>query len=163
LFAILLWSAAGVLTGFVPAGAIGLMIACRVALGIGEAVNWPCAVGGTGRILPREGRGGGNGSFRSGASVRGGATTPLVARVVHRSTGEGWRALFVTVGAVGLVWAVLWVINTRGERAAEIDRLPTDDAASPGSDAGGSDGRTPFVSVFSMRLFWICLATGVCV
>src|SRR4051812_28399029 len=55
--AILLWSVAGVLTGFVPAGAIGMMVACRVLLGVGEAFNWPCAVACTRRIIPRESRG----------------------------------------------------------------------------------------------------------
>jgi ACS family hexuronate transporter-like MFS transporter len=154
LFAILLWSVAGVLTGFVPAGAIGLMIACRVALGIGEAFNWPCAVACTRRIIPRESRGLANGIFHSGASIGAVATPLLVLLFVNPNTGEGWRTLFLVVGAVGLVWAVLWVVNTRGERAAEIDALPPDE---PGA------GPSSFVSVFSMRVFWLCLTTGVCV
>jgi len=176
--AILLWSAAGVLTGFVPAGAVGLMVACRVALGVGEAFNWPCAVACTRRIIPRESRGLANGIFHSGASIGAVATPLLVLAFVNPDTGDGWRALFVTVGGVGLVWAVLWVTNTRGGRAAEIDRLPTDDPASPGSDAGGFGAtpgagvtpgitagarRTPFAAVFNMPAFWLCLTTGVCV
>jgi ACS family hexuronate transporter-like MFS transporter len=166
--AILLWSVAGVLTGFVPAGAVGLMIACRVALGIGEAFNWPCAVACTRRIIPRESRGLANGIFHSGASIGAVATPLLVLLFVNPSTGEGWRTLFVVVGAVGLVWALLWAVNTRGERATEIDAVP-DARASPGSDAGGYASETagarpvPFTSVFSMRTFWLCLTTGVCV
>jgi ACS family hexuronate transporter-like MFS transporter len=52
--AILVWSAAGVATGFVPAGAVGLLMACRVTLGVGEAFNWPCAVAAVRRLIPRE-------------------------------------------------------------------------------------------------------------
>jgi ACS family hexuronate transporter-like MFS transporter len=152
--AMLVWSAAGVLTGFVPAGAIGLMIACRVMLGVGEAFNWPCAVACTRRIIPRESRGLANGIFHSGASIGAVATPLLVLLFVNRQTGEGWRALFVVVGAVGLVWAVLWAVSTRGERGREIDAVPPDE---PGA------GPVRFSSVFTMRTFWLCLTTGLCV
>src|SRR5439155_25826413 len=103
--AMLLWSAAGVLTGFVPAGAVGLMIACRVALGVGEAFNWPCAVACTRRIIPRESRGLANGVFHSGASIGAVATPLLVLAFVDPTTGEGWRAPFVTGGGGRVVGA----------------------------------------------------------
>jgi sugar phosphate permease len=54
---------------------------------------------------------------------------------------------------------VLWVWNTRGERAAEIDALPAS-SASPERERGEKDS---FLAVFGRKLFWICLATGVCV
>ncbi len=60
----------------------------------------------------------------------------------------------MAVGAVGVVWAVLWMMTTRGERAVEIDANTTD--ANPGDPL-------PFVAVFGLRMFWVCLATGVCV
>ena len=51
--AIIVWSVAGVMTGFAPAGAIAFLMMCRVVLGFGEAFNWPCAVATIRRIIPR--------------------------------------------------------------------------------------------------------------
>jgi ACS family hexuronate transporter-like MFS transporter len=150
--AILVWSGAGVLTGVVPAGAVGALIACRVVLGVGEAFNWPCAVACVRRVIPRESRGLANGIFHSGASIGAVATPFLVLLLVNTTTGEGWRTLFVVVGLVGAVWAAAWLAATRGPRAAEIDATDP-----PGGAA------TPFVSVFGLRVFWVCLTTGVCV
>lgn len=155
--AIVVWSAAGVLTGFVPAGAIGMLIACRIMLGIGEAFNWPCAVACVRRVIPRESRGLANGIFHSGASI-GAVATPLLALLmVDTTTGEGWRGMFVVVGVLGFVWAIAWLYITRGERAAAIDAAPQPD---PGLE---SENSLPFLAVFSMPKFWICLATGISV
>ena len=95
----------------------------------------------------------------------------LVLLLVEPDTGQGWRQLFVIVGGVGAAWALLWAWNTRGERGREIDTTP--DMASPGREPGESSGelpgltpgarQQPFVAVFGMPLFWICLGTGVCV
>ncbi|HEX4606771.1 MAG TPA: MFS transporter, partial [Urbifossiella sp.] len=226
--AIVVWSGAGVLTGFVPAGAVGALIACRVVLGVGEAFNWPCAVACVRRVIPRESRGLANGIFHSGASIGAVATPFLVLLAVNRETGDGWRVLFVAVGAVGAGWAVLWMLATRGDRAAAIDSVaaaptcssagtarqeethlehpsppgggvatsahpgaPTSQPNPPGPPPslrgkGGDEPRnllapvsantaspegTPrehpgsltFGAVFGLRMFWVCLTTGVCV
>jgi len=189
--AIVVWSVAGVLTGFVPAGAVGMLIVCRVALGVGEAFNWPCAVACVRRVIPRESRGLANGLFHSGASIGAMATPFLVLLFVDPETGAGWRALFVTVGGVGAGWAVLWVVCTRGERGREIDAPATADEPNPptpfpqregeagearraegsssgpppflGEGLGERLSSLPFAAVFGMRLFWVCLGTGVCV
>lgn len=156
--AILIWSAAGILTGLVPAGAVGALIACRVALGVGEAFNWPCAVACIRRVIPRESRGLANGIFHSGASIGAMMTPLLVLGFVNTETGSGWRNLFVLVGGIGAVWAILWMVFTRGERAVAIDAIPQ---ADPG--VGEEHATASFLAVFTMPLFWICLGTGVCV
>lgn len=156
--AILIWSAAGVLTGFVPAGAVAALMACRIALGVGEAFNWPCAVACIRRVIPRESRGLANGIFHSGASIGAMMTPLLVLAFVNTETGSGWRSLFVLVGGIGALWAILWLWFTRGERAVEIDSPPKLD---PGVVETGPP--VGFTAVLGMPLFWICLATGVCV
>ncbi|MFO0849665.1 MAG: MFS transporter [Gemmataceae bacterium] len=158
LFAILLWSAAGVATGFVPAGAVGLLIACRVALGVGEAFNWPCAVACVRRVIPRESRGLANGIFHSGASIGAMATPFLVLLLVDPDTGAGWRSLFVLVGAAGGVWAVLWWANTGGKHERVIDAPPVADPGVAERDVPGG-----FLGVLRLPVFWVCLLTGVCV
>lgn len=157
--AVLIWSAAGVFTGFVPAGAIGMLMACRIGLGIGEAFNWPCAVACIRRIIPRDSRGLANGIFHSGASIGAVATPFVVLALVDTTTGAGWRTVFLVVGTVGFLWAALWMASTGGSRATEIDGEPKPD---PGTET--PIGPPPSIwAVFGTKLFWICLTTGVCV
>ena len=155
--AIVVWSAAGVATGFVPAGAVGLLVAGRVLLGVGEAFNWPCAVAGVRRLIPRESRGLANGVFHSGASLGALAMPFLVLLLVDTTTGAGWRELFVAVGGLGFVWVAAWLGFTRGARAAAIDGPPSQDGDAP-------DGPGPTLGqVFATRTFWVALVTLVCV
>lgn len=146
-FAVLVWSAACALTGAVPAEAFTGLILCRVGLGLGEAFNWPCAVACVRRTIPRESRGLANGIFHGGASV-GAVLTPFLVLGLVDTSGAGWRSVFVLVGALGGVWAVAWLLLTRGERGAVID--------SPSADA--SEGpREPLLGVLVGPLFWVCL------
>ncbi len=155
--AIVVWSLAGLLTGFVPAGAVAALMALRVVLGLGEAFNWPCAVACIRRMIPRESRSVANGFFHSGASLGAIATPFLVLLFVDTSTGEGWRTVFISVGAVGVLWAILWMVQTRGERGRIIDAPPT---ADPGYEA---EPARSFAHVLGLHPFWICLGTGICV
>lgn len=154
--AIVVWSAAGAATGLVAA--LPALIACRVVLGMGEAFNWPCAVAGVRRVIPRESRGLANGLFHGGASIGALITPVLVLALVDTSggptAGAGWRTVFVVVGAAGLVWAAVWLLATGGDRAAVIDTPPAEADAGPGPTLLG---------VLAGPLFWICLvsATGV--
>ena len=152
--AIVVWSAAGVATGFVPAGAVALLMLCRVVLGVGEAFNWPCAVAAVRRLVPRESRGLANGIFHSGASLGALAMPFVVLLLVDPATGAGWRELFVAVGVLGFVWVGAWLGFTRGDRATVID-TPTD-------DVGTGPGPT-LLEVFARPTFWIALVTLVSV
>lgn len=156
--ALLLWSAAGFATGF--ASAFESLLWCRVLLGIGEAFNWPCAVTTVRRVVPRESRSLANGVFHSGATA-GAVLTPLLAVALIAEGGAGWRNLFLVVGSLGIVWAVLWVWGTWGERGAAIDRPPVPDPAGAGGSA--ADAERSLASVFTLRTFWLALAAGCCV
>jgi sugar phosphate permease len=100
------------------------------------------------------------------------ATPFLVLLFVDPETGQGWRMLFIGVGGVGAAWALLWMLNTRGDRGREIDAPPTADepaaTSQPGGDPDVPDAppvtpppTTPFLAVFGISLFWICLGTGI--
>ena len=145
--ALMIWSVAGCATGFV--GTSLQLKLCRVVLGAGEAFNWPVAVGTVRRIMPRESQSFANGIFNSGMTIGAVLTPMLVLLMVDKTTGEGWRSLFKIVGALGSLWVVFWLLNTRGVRAAEM--TPT----------GTSTAPTAFVSVFKLRTFWITMAVGI--
>jgi ACS family hexuronate transporter-like MFS transporter len=155
-FALMLWSAAGFFTGM--ATTVVTLALCRIALGIGEAFNWPCALGIVRRLIPLQSRSFANGIFHSGASA-GAVLTPLLALAIVGPNGENWRLLFMLVGAMGLVWAVLWLWIVRGEKAQAISQ-PS--AVAARSEESESDPVT-FAQVMCLRTFWIALAVSLTV
>jgi ACS family hexuronate transporter-like MFS transporter len=152
--ALLLWSAAGFATGL--AQGIEMLMLCRLVLGIGEAFNWPAAVAIVRRLVPLESRGLANGIFHSGASA-GAILTPLLVLVLVGNRAENWRLLFLVVGALGLVWVVLWLSIVRGPRAEIVSYPPPEPTENPFGVAPS------FRSIFQQRQFWITLAVGVTV
>ena len=98
--ALLVWSVAGFATGFVET--LFQLQVCRAILGAGESFNWPVAVGIVRRIIPRESQGFANGVFNSGMTL-GAVVTPILVLLFVGPQGEGWRNLFLGVGAVGSV------------------------------------------------------------
>jgi MFS transporter, ACS family, hexuronate transporter len=103
-----LWSSAGMMTAFAPT--LPALLACRVALGAGEAFNWPCALKVTEQLLDPRDRPLANGLFNSGTAV-GAMLAPLIvtALVLH----YGWRAPFVAAGLLGFFWVIAWQRSTR--------------------------------------------------
>jgi len=97
------WSLAAMASAISPT--LGVLIAMRILLGMGESFNWPCALKMTSRILPPADRSLGNGIFNSGAAV-GAVITPFV--VPALAAQFGWRTAFLTLGALGFVWIAVW-------------------------------------------------------
>jgi MFS transporter, ACS family, aldohexuronate transporter len=151
--ALLVWSAAGFVTGL--ARTVEMLLLCRIVLGLGEAFNWPCAITAIQRTMPREQRSLANGIFHSGASI-GAIVTPLLVMVMVGPGGAGWQTVFLVVGAGGFAWAALWFGALRGERAAAVDR--------PGGAAvTAAAPRGSFWRLFALRTMWITLAVGITV
>lgn len=102
---LLLWSAAGFATGLVKSYE-GLLL-CRTFLGLFEAGHWPCAVKVTQRLLEPKDRSMGNSVLQSGTSV-GAILAPLVMSLLLTEEISSWRPAFMIVGAIGLLWIILW-------------------------------------------------------
>ena len=102
-----LWSLAQGLTGFV--GSVGMLIGCRILLGIGEAIY---LVGGTKVVslfFPLSDRGLPCGLFDAGTRtglVLEGLTIGWLLQTF------GWRTTFAIVGFAALVWLVPWFLAT---------------------------------------------------
>jgi ACS family hexuronate transporter-like MFS transporter len=140
-----LWALSGLLTGL--AATIGMLTGFRLLLGIGEAFNWPCALKVTNGLLPPQDRALANGIFNAGAP--GGALlAPLIVTVI--TIHFSWRAAFVTTGAVGSVWVVLWVWYTRGERS----RLK-------GSCFSPGEMFRTMLRILRMRGFWMLAVSAI--
>ncbi|MBY0522686.1 MAG: MFS transporter [Gemmataceae bacterium] len=156
--ALLVWSAAGLFTGL--AQTVAILMACRVLLGLGEAFNWTCAVGIVRRIIPLESRSLANGIFHGGASI-GAVLTPLLVLAVVGPGGENWRLVYQLIGALGLLWVVLWFWCIRGPNAELISRPTVDPIAAGTEQPGESSGS--FRHVLMLRTFWITMAVSITV
>jgi ACS family hexuronate transporter-like MFS transporter len=152
---VFVWSVAGALTGLTTN--FGQLFGCRLLLGVGEAANWPAALRTVARILPPEKRSLANGIFNSGASVGAVITPPLV---VYLSLRESWRAAFVAIGTLGIIWVVVWLVLTR--------RVPALDRESPGVEAPVfqdneiDDSLATWPEIVSSPRFWGLVIASVC-
>ncbi|MBP1164235.1 ACS family hexuronate transporter-like MFS transporter [Chryseobacterium sp. PvR013] len=100
---LIVWSLASIGHGFVKS-TIGFIIA-RSTLGISEAGNFPAAIKSVAEWFPKKERALATGIFNSGATV-GAILAPLLVPFILGY--YGWRQTFVWIGALGMVWIVLW-------------------------------------------------------
>jgi sugar phosphate permease len=110
---VLWWSAFTMLT----AAATGYLslVAIRFLFGAGEAGALPSASNCVARWFPLSERGQANGVLLFGTRVGGMVAVPLVLQIITR---WGWRASFVIVGTIGIVWAAAWYSWYRDSPAA---------------------------------------------
>ncbi|HET7219930.1 MAG TPA: MFS transporter [Vicinamibacterales bacterium] len=87
------------------ASVAGFIIA-RLALGFGEAGNFPAAIKVTAEWFPRRERALATGLFNSGTNI-GALLTPLV--VPYITLHWGWYWAFVVTGALGFLWLLFWI------------------------------------------------------
>ena len=98
------WSLAAMLHGFVRGKwSLG---GARFLLGLGEPGNWPAAAKATAEWFPAGQRALVIGIFNAGSSLGSALAPPVVA---YLTLAYGWRAGFVFIGSVGLVWMVAWL------------------------------------------------------
>jgi ACS family hexuronate transporter-like MFS transporter len=146
------WSAAGFLTGY--ATEVWFLFACRIALGLFEAGNWPCGIKTTRQVLRPAERSLGNSLFQSGTAL-GAILTPLVILAYYQYTPsdhpDAWRAPFRVIGLLGLVLVALWFLTLKPTHLE-------------GPSGTGRDLRAEsYFAIFRDVRFWILvvLVTGV--
>ncbi len=100
-----IWSIATALHAFAK-GVLTFSI-FRAILGVAEAGNWPGAAKGNAEWFPTKERALAQGIFNSGAAIGGIISIPLIAFL---SVYFSWKAIFVIVGLVGLLWLIPWLI-----------------------------------------------------
>jgi MFS family permease len=120
----LMWSLATAAVGLVSG--LPSLLVTRLLLGIGESVAYPASS----RILvhhfPEEKRGFANALVDAGAKLGPGVSTLAGGFLVN---AYGWRAMFVSVGIVSLLWLLPWMIVTRRNLPASTQHQP--DEAGP--------------------------------
>ena len=122
---VLWWSLFTAFTGM--AGGLASLLVIRFMFGIGEAGSSPCSTGVISRWFKPHEVGKAQG-YVWAASRMGGALTPFV--VIPVMVSVGWRAAFYLLGALGIVWAVVWWLCYRDRMPAESKPLAGDTLSS---------------------------------
>ena len=143
---VLWWSAFTAFTGL--AGGLMSLLAIRFMFGIGEAGSSPCSTGVISRWFEKGEVGKAQG-YVWAASRMGGALTPFV--VIPVMVTVGWRAAFYLLGALGIVWAVVWWLFYRD---AGVDRVNSD-TSSTSVTSSTSAGGLRWSAVLCNGQFWL--------
>ena len=102
-FALIAWSVAQAVGGL--AGSYVQLTWARIALGATESPAFPGAVRITSDWFHVKDRGKPTGVYNSGGSIGPAIAPPLLTALM---LGFGWRTMFITMGVVGLLGALLW-------------------------------------------------------
>jgi len=106
------WSLAcashGLATGF------GLLLVSRFMLGMGEGGGFPAATKAVSEWFPTHERATAMGMINAGTAIGAVCAPPLIAWCLG---ALNWRWVFFLSGAVGLIWAVWWMVDYRPAQA----------------------------------------------
>lgn len=152
--AVAAWSLAAM--AHAGARSMAQFMAVRVALGATEAMGTPTAVKTIAAIFQPNRRSAGYG-LSNAANNCGAIVTPLIVPAI--ALAWGWRGAFVITGLLGLLWAMCWLLVTRG---VTFDPKPAA-AAMPVDHSGYRllrDRRSwaiAFAKLFSDQTWWLLL------
>lgn len=110
---VLWWGVFTLATAAVPPtarGALWILIAIRLALGVGEAIIYPTSNQFVARWIPVSERGRVNGVIFAGVGAGSMLTPPILTGII---LAHGWRAGFWFSAAVGIVAGVVWYLIAR--------------------------------------------------
>jgi len=123
------WSIWTGLTAF--AGGVASLIVFRIGLGIGEAPVQPANIKVVSKWFPRSERAFASSLFDMGQQIGVALSVPVVTLL---AVSVGWRAVFIVIGAVGLLWILGWLRIYRAPEhhprvsAAELAHIRSDQA-----------------------------------
>jgi ACS family hexuronate transporter-like MFS transporter len=143
--------AAGVLAlvGLTYSASVAGFIVARLALGFGEAGNFPAAIKVVAEWFPKRERAFATGLFNSGTNI-GALLTPLV--VPWITIKWGWYWAFIATGALGFLWLAVWWVSY--DRPEDHPRLTASELAHIRSDPPDLTTRVPWRSLMGHRQTW---------
>jgi len=159
-FAVAWWSVFTALTAV--AGGAASLFGFRLGLGIGESASYPASAKVVSKWFPQRERAFATSIYDSGARFGSAIALPVVAALV---AWLGWRASFVVTGAIGVFWAIGWVMWYRDPRHKsgltedELAYIEHGGARADAEEADIAEGRRaepamPWRSLFGYRTVW---------
>ena len=137
------------LAGLTYSASVAGFMAARLALGLGEAGNFPAAIKVVAEWFPKRERAFATGLFNSGTNI-GALVTPLVVPWVTLTWGWYWA--FVATGALGFLWVALWWWTYSPPESHP--RLGAEELALIRSDPPDALPAVPWRSLLGRRQMW---------
>lgn len=106
-FAVAVWSLAGMAHAL--AASVQQFVVARAVLATAESVNTPAAMKTAAIYLPTDRRSVGIGIINTAPNI-GAILTPIL--IPPFAMAFGWKAAFLVTGGLGLLWLLLWRLNT---------------------------------------------------
>lgn len=154
---VLWWSAFTALTG--AARSFVALVIIRFLFGAGEAGAFPNASGVIARWFPVRERARAQGVVFA-ASRLGGALTPLL--VVPLQAAVGWRAAFVILGLIGVVWAAAWLAWYRDDCRQQPGITPEEIEEIQPTEGRALHRGAPWRELLRARQLWLIAAMYFC-
>ena len=153
------WSIATMLTPAATAS-LGLLLAVRALLGIGEGVNFPAIHSLAAKWTKNSERARAVALNFTGVHLGTVLALLLSPPVILRF---GWQALFYLSGALGFIWLVPWMLKSanRPEDSTRISRAESDEIASDRSSTAPARA-VPWRLIFSERAVWAIVLAHTC-
>ncbi|HIG42673.1 MAG TPA: MFS transporter [Gammaproteobacteria bacterium] len=157
---VLLWSLFTILTPPAAWVGISLLIATRIAMGMGEAVTFPSIYTNYGRWIPIQERSRAVGFTNSGiplGTVFALIVTPIIVQRL------GWQWAFYLFGAVGIVWFVFWHRLIAAEPASDPAISAEELELIRSGIAAGEEADSPTIMEFlKHKAVWAIIVTHFC-
>ena len=149
------WSLANALHGLVST-VTGLGIA-RFLLGVGEGGAFPGAAKVVSEWFPAKERSFAFGIFNTGSSLGAVIAPPLIAYII---AVLNWRWAFILSGAIGLVWAIFWLLlysvpaKNKFATSKEKEYISSSLKRENDIENNSKDFPIPWLSLFKYRKVW---------
>jgi MFS family permease len=137
-----LWSLSTAATGLV--WGLASLVVLRLLMGAGEATFYPSALSLLVRNVPPTQRALATATMQFGA-VLGPAIGTLLGGMIMLHFG--WRAMFVVMGGVSLIWLLFWRRRMQAERASQASLVATTAAVEP-------DDNPSYSVILRQRALW---------
>lgn len=102
---VFIWSVAAAAHSW--ASSVAALFFLRIALGLGEAGNWPAGVKAVSEWFPKSERAFSMGIFDGGSALGAILAPPLIAWL---TISFGWRTSFLATASLGFVWLLGWLL-----------------------------------------------------
>jgi MFS transporter, ACS family, D-galactonate transporter len=144
----LFWCLAAAATAM--AGTLGVLIALRIVLGVGESVVAPASYKWIRMNFAERRRGLAVGLYMTGTKIGPAIGTPLAAWLIAL---YDWRMMFVLIGLGGLLWLIPWVWLVKDDRRS---------AAAQRASAKATGPAIPFGRVMASPVIWGTIVASFC-
>ncbi|RAK61806.1 MFS transporter [Phenylobacterium hankyongense] len=149
------WSVFTAATALVPSGygwSLGLLIATRFVLGVGESVIFPASNRLVANWIPTRERGVANGVIFAGVGIGAGVAPPLI---TYFLINHDWRVAFYASAVIGLASLIGWLVVARDRPDIHPWVDPTEaayiKAGLPDPTALGSHKAAPWLQILKNR------------